>query len=219
MSGSSVVRVTVASPVPVIRVAAPTMPAVVRVQSLGTQGPAGQQGLPGYAKRFGTIDYTDNDRMVIDANSNVVSGAPFVLPPGQWMPVLRHLTPSAANFNLPSGPWTNFVFWDNATSTLRARAVGDVLLFKFSYVVVPSQRGGGLRFSVRPNDDITFEFGPDPIALTADAGETQPGSETFSEQCRTRFVNNGATVYLMATSGATLLEFSPEVTPLDFAVP
>lgn len=206
MSGAPVVRVTVGAPSPAVRVSAPSTPAVVRVQSLGTQGPPGPAGqdAPIYSKRFGTVDYTDNQQ-----------GSAFVLPPGQWMPLYRNLSPSAANFNLPSGPWAGFSFWDNATSTLRARKAGDVLLFKFSYVVVPAQRGGGLRFSVRPDDNARFEFGPDPIALTSDAGEMQPGSETFSEQCRTRFVLNGANIYLMATSGATLLEFSPEVTPLD----
>ncbi|KTS09746.1 hypothetical protein SB2_11875 [Methylobacterium radiotolerans] len=172
----------------------------------GAQGIQGPQGANGFAKRFGTIDYTDNDQ-----------GNPFTLPAGEWVRLTRNLTPSVANFNLPSGPWANFAFWDNAAGLLRARAVGDVLLFKFSYTVVPQQRGGGLRFSVRPGDDINFEFGPDPIALTADAGQMQPGSETFAEQCRTRFVGQGAVVYVMATSGATLMEFSPEVTPLDFA--
>lgn len=183
----------------------------------GAQGPVGPQGANGFAKRFGTIDYTDNDAVTYGPNGAVVSGTPMVLPAGQWMPLNRNLTPSAANFNLPSGPWANFAFWDNASGLLRARAVGDVLLFKFSYTVIPAQRGGGLRFSVRPADNIAFEFGPDPIALTADAGEMQPGSETFAEQCRTRFVSSGAVVYVMATSGATLIEFSPEVTPLDFA--
>ncbi|WP_449411111.1 hypothetical protein [Methylobacterium komagatae] len=198
-----------AAPAPpiVVRAAVPAAPSVVRAQTPGIQGPPGPAA-PIYAKRFGTIDYTDNQQ-----------GSAFVLPPGQWMPLRRNLSPSAANFNLPTGPWAGFSFWDNATNTLRARAVGDVLLIKFSYIVVPAQRGGGLRFSVRPNDNAAFEFGPDPIALTADAGEMQPGSETFSEQCRTRFVLNGANIYLMATSGATLLEFSPEVTPLDFATP
>lgn len=172
----------------------------------GVQGPPGPQGANGFAKRFGTIDYTDTD-----------AGTPFMLPAGEWVRLTRNLTPSAANFNLPSGPWANFAFWDNAAGLLRARAVGDVLLFKFSYTVVPQQRGGGLRFSVRPGDDVNFEFGPDPIALTADAGQMQPGSETFAEQCRTRFVASGAVVYVMATSGGTLMEFSPEVTPLDFA--
>ena len=172
----------------------------------GPPGPAGPQGANGYAKRFGTVDYTDNDQ-----------GSPLVLPAGQWMRLTRNLTPSGANFNLPSGPWSGFAFWDNATSMLRARAVGDVLLLKFSYVVVPAQRGGGLRFSVRPGNVEAFEFGPDPISLVSDAGMMQPGSETFVEQCRSRFVNAGALVYVMATSGATLMEFSPEVTPLDFA--
>ncbi|MET3481525.1 hypothetical protein [Methylobacterium sp. 1973] len=208
--GVSLPRFTVtARQRPNVAVAAQGRPVVASVTVRGQQGAQGIQGAPGangFAKRFGTIDYTDTD-----------AGTPFMLPAGEWVRLTRNLTPSAANFNLPSGPWANFAFWDNAAGLLRARAVGDVLLFKFSYTVVPQQRGGGLRFSVRPGDDVNFEFGPDPIALTADAGQMQPGSETFAEQCRTRFVASGAVVYVMATSGGTLMEFSPEVTPLDFA--
>jgi len=206
-------RVILARPAPPVisRIGAPPAPRAVYVRTpgpIGAVGPIGQRGPVGYSKGFGTIDYTDNQE-----------GTSFPLPSGQWVRLTRNLSPSSANFNLPSGPFADFAFWDNASSTLRARAKGDVLLFKFSYVVVPEQRGGGLRFSVRPGDDEAFEFGPDPIAMTADAGESQPGSETFVEQCRTRFVTSGASIYVMATSGATLFSFSPEVTPLDYAGP
>lgn len=210
-----VLRVPAPVSVPVVRVPVPTMPAVVRSQSLGPIGPAGPQGAPGVAKRFGTIDYTDNDAVVYGLDNSIVTGTPLSLPVGQWVRVVRNLSPSTANFNLPAGPWAGFGFWDNANSLLRARATGDVLLLKFTYTVVPAQKNGGLRFAVRPGDDPAFDFGPEPIVLTADAGEAQSGSETFMVQCRSRFVNAGAYVYLMATSGATLLSFSPEVTPID----
>ncbi|MGU3286440.1 hypothetical protein [Methylobacterium mesophilicum] len=130
---------------------------------------------------------------------------------------MRNLTPSTANYNLPSGPWAGFSFWDNAAKVLRARANGDVLLIKFTFTVIPDQQAGGIRFAVRPGNDPNFDFGPEPIVLTADAGDAQTGSETFSVQCRPRFVNFGAQIYIMATTGGTLTQFSPEVTPIDFA--
>ncbi|MDP4023719.1 hypothetical protein Q8W71_13870 [Methylobacterium sp. NEAU 140] len=173
----------------------------------GPPGPQGLQGIPGYAKRFGTVDYTDND-----------AGTPLALPAGVWMRLIRNLTPSPANFNLPSGPFEGFAFWDNAAGLLRARARGDALLMKFTFTVVPDQQAGGLRFAVRPGDDPAFDFGPEPIVLTTDAGEAQTGSETFFVQCRPRFVDQGAQIYIMATTGGTLMQFSPEITPLDFAV-
>ncbi len=208
MSGSPVVRVTVASPVPVIRVAAPTMPAVVRVQSLGTQGPPGQQGLPGYAKRFGTIDYTDNDAVLLDGNGDMIGGTPLSLPAGEWIRITRNLTPSAANFNLPSGPWTNFAFWDNTAGVLRARAVGDVLLFKFSYTVVPAQREGACGSRSGPPTTSASSSAPTPSLWSRTPIRRSPARKTFVEQCRSRFVNAGAVIYVMATSGATLTEFS-----------
>lgn len=215
--GNPVVVIPAPSAAPAVVVQAPAAPAVVRVQSLGVQGPPGPQGAPGYAKRFGTIDYTDNDAVVYDGDGAVVSGTPLRLEAGQWVRITRNLTPSGANFNLPSGPWADFTFWDNTAKLLRARMAGDVLIFKFSYVVIPDQRNDGLGFSVRPDDSTQFEFGPDPISIVTDAGNKQPGSETFMEQCRTRFVNFGASIYVMSNAGATLLSFSPEVAPHDFA--
>lgn len=181
-------------------------PTILAVSVLGLTGPQGVQGQPGYAKRFGTVDYTDND-----ANTSLP------LPAGQWMRIMRNLTPSTANFNLPSGPFAGFSFWDNTAKVLRARATGDCLLMKFTFTVIPDQQAGGIRFAVRPGNDPNFDFGPEPIVLTADAGESQTGSETFFVQCRPRFVNQGAQIYIMATTGGTLTQFSPEITPLDFA--
>ncbi|GJE54596.1 hypothetical protein EKPJFOCH_1074 [Methylobacterium thuringiense] len=141
----------------------------------------------------------------------------MTLPPATWVRLIRNLTPSPANFNLPSGPWDGFGFWDNASSLLRARTRGDTLLMKFTFTIIPDQQAGGLRFAVRPGDDPAFDFGPEPIVLTTDAGDPQTGSETFFVQCRPRFVDQGAQIYIMATTGGTLMQFSPEITPLGFA--
>lgn len=174
--------------------------------AVAVQGPIGPPGPPGPQKGFGTIDYTDNN-----------AGTPLPLPPATWVRLIRNLTPSTANFNLPSGPFAGFAFWDNGNGLLRARARGDALLFKFTFTVIPDQQAGGLRFAVRPGDNPAFDFGPEPIVLTSDAGEEQTGSETFFAQCRPRFVDQGAQIYIMATTGGTLMQFSPEITPLDAA--
>jgi hypothetical protein len=160
------------------------------------------------------VDYTDLDAVVYDPTSGLpTSGVALDLPAGVWVRITRSSQPSPANFAPLGGPWTGFTFWDGAM--LYARALGDVYLFKFTFSVVPEQRNSGLRFAVRPGDDSTKDFGPEPIVLSVDAGETQTGSETFFEQVRSRFAASGAEVYVMSTSGATLTAFSPEITPLS----
>lgn len=188
-----------AAPFPPQAVPAAPVPVGAVVVTQGPQGPVGPA-----SSGFGTIDYTDLDE-----------GAPLALPAGTWVRLTRRAQPSPANYNLPRGPWTGFTFWDG--SMLYGRAVGDAILMKFTFTVIPAQRGSGLSFSVRPADDVTFEFGPEPIVLEVDAGQMQTGSETFFEQVRTRFAQSGATIYALSTTGATLTQFSPEFTPLAHA--
>lgn len=184
----AVVRQNVAgvSSVPLAR---PSTAVVMR----GPQGPVS----PG----FGSVDYMDLD-----------DGAPLDLAAGQWVRVTRRTAVSPANFALPREPWAGFVFWDG--SKVYGRAVGDVVLMKFNFSIMPSQRNSGLSFSVRPDDNEAFDFGPEPIVLNVEAGQTQAGSETFFEQVRTRFARAGATVYAKSSTGATLRSFSPEFVPL-----
>lgn len=161
------------------------------------------QGRPGAAnKGFGSIDYSDLDE-----------GTPLGLSAETWTRVTRTLSP-ANNPNPPSGPWSGFMFWNN--NLLRARALGDLYLFKFSYRIIPALRGSSVRFAVRPGGDPQFDFGPQPVVLAAEAGEVEIGSITFSQTARPRFVSAGAEVYVMSSSGGALVEFSPEVTPLGY---
>lgn len=80
------VRVPAPSAAPTVVVQAPAAPAIVQMRPPGPMGPAGAAG---YAKRFGTIDYTDND-----------AGTSLPLPIGTWVLLTRNLTPSSANYNL-----------------------------------------------------------------------------------------------------------------------
>lgn len=165
--------------------------------------PQGRPGVPGpNAKGFGSVDYSDLDQ-----------GVPLGLAVESWTRITRNLSP-ANNPNPPSGPWQGFEFW--SSNLLRAKALGDLYLFKFSYRVVPALRGSSIRFAVRPGGNPDFDFGPQPVVLAAQAGEEEIGSITFSQTARSRFVSAGAEVYLMSSSGGALTEFSPEVTPLGY---
>lgn len=178
-------------------------------------GPQGPPGAPGITRGFGTVDYADRDAVSLAPDGSVARGTVLPLPAGVWTRVVRDLAPAAANFNPPAGPWAGFPFWDG--QRLRARARGDLMLFKFAYRIASSLRDAELRFAVRPGDDPAFDFGPQPIALSSDAGSTDGGSETFYTQARSRFVTMGASIYVLLSSGGSLLEFSPEITPLGYA--
>ena len=181
-------------------------PAVPQPQFAAIVGPVGPQGPQGAlgpgASGFGGVDYTDN------------TTTPLALPAGQWVQVVRNLTPSTANFNLPRGPWAGFAFWDGAL--MRARALGDFYEFKFVYRATPSMRGAMIRFALRPGGNAAFDFGPSGIPLTTDAGVQDYGSITFLEQARTRFVTSGAQILAMISTGGTLDTFSPEIVPLGY---
>lgn len=174
--------------------------------------PPGLPGLPTPPGGFGTIDYSDLDAALLDTGGAVVSGTALEMTAGAWTRVMRATAPSPSNTNLPSGPWAGFTFWDG--SLLRARAVGDGYLFKFAFRVRPSQRDGAIRFAVRPGGEAAFDFGPDATVLTVDGGEVETGSRTFYQQARSRFVAQGAEIWVHSTSGGQLLEFSPEIVPL-----
>ncbi|MFY9293377.1 MAG: hypothetical protein WAP03_22150 [Methylorubrum rhodinum] len=197
-----------ASPLTLSARIAPPMPLTARI--LGVQGPPGPAGTG-----LGTIDYTDLDAADLGPDGSVTSGVAVPLPAGEWVRVVRRLAPSDSNRNLPRGPFADFVFWDG--TRLRARARGDVLLFKLAYRVTSALRGATIRFAVRPGDDPAFDFGPQPITLGADAGAVETGSETFVTQCRARFVDLGAGIFVLSSSGGQLLSLSPEITPLDAA--
>lgn len=158
----------------------------------------------GSSRGFGSVDYTDLD-----------AGTPLMLLAGTWTPVERNLQVSNANFNLPSGPWAGFNFY--SSNVFRARAVGDLYLYKFAYAVTPSQRGAALQFFIRPVGYPAFQFGPGPLPLETDAGHQENGSITFFEQARSRFVTYGGQVLVMMSCDGTLDSFSPEITPLGFA--
>jgi len=53
--------------------------------------------------------------------------------------------------------------------------------------------------------------------LAAEAGDEERGSVSFINQTRRRFALSGAEIYMLSTSGGTLLEFSPEITPQGYA--
>ena len=190
-----------------VTVAVGAPPAVVELLVPGPAGPPG----PGYAG-FGTIDYSDLDAVALDADGAIVAGTPLLMAAGQWTRVTRSAAASASNVNLPSGPFAGFPFWDGAI--LRARAVGDGYLIKFSFRVRPSQRDGAVRFAVRPGGDPAFDFGPDATVLTVDGGQVETGSRTFYQQARARFVTMGAEIWVHSTGGGELLAFSPEIVPL-----
>jgi hypothetical protein len=173
------------------------------MRSLVTPLAVPPQGPPGAtSKGFGSVDYSDLDE-----------GTPLGLVGDTWTRIIRNLSP-ANNPNPPIGPWAGFAFWSN--NLLRAKALGDTYLFKFSYRIIPALRGSSIRFAVRPGGDATFDFGPQPVVLAAQAGGVEVGSITFSQTARSRFVASGAEVYLMSSSGGSLIEFSPEVTPLGY---
>ncbi len=154
---------------------------------------------------YGTVDYTDLDE-----------GSDLFLPANQWVRVDRNLQPSSANFNPLRGPWAGFAFYRDGK--LRARAVGDLYLFKFSYVVSPNTRGASLRFAVRPDGNADFDFGPSSVFTDVDAGQEMKNSTTFMQQARSRFVNAGAEIYVMLSTDGVLSQFSPEIAPLSYPV-
>lgn len=182
-------------------------PQVMAVTVPGPQGPQGFQGIQGppgpLNNGFGTVDYSDQD-----------AGTPLVIPSGTWVRMMRNLVPSASNANPPAGPWDGFQFWRDGA--LRARAVGDLIALKFSFVVVPEQRGSAIRFGLWPGGQSEFDFGPGPIPISSDAGQEERSSATFIQNVRSRFVMWGAEVHIWSSSGATLLEFSPEITPQGY---
>lgn len=182
-------------------------PPVMAITVPGQQGATGRQGERGppgpLNNGFGTVDYSDRD-----------AGVPLQIPAGQWVRMIRNLAPSASNANPPAGPWTGFQFWRDGA--LRARAEGDLIALKFSYVVVPEQRGSAIRFGLWPGGMSEFDFGPGPIMISSDAGQEERSSATFIQNVRSRFVTWGAEVHIWSSAGATLLEFSPEITPQGY---
>lgn len=175
--------------------------------------PQGRPGAAGPAGGYGTVDYTDLDAVKFDQAGGVTAGTPLPMVAGVWTRVIRNLSPSTSIKNPLRGPFASFVFWDG--QRLRARAEGDILLFKISYRLISNLRGAGLRFAIRPGGDPAFDFGPQPITTIADAGTVESGSEPCSQTVRSRFFTQGAEIYVLSSSGGTLLEFSPEITPLD----
>lgn len=184
-----------------------------RLVAVAAQGPAGKDA-PVF-RGFGTVDYSDLDAVTLSPSNDVLSGTPIPLAAGQWTRVTRNLVPSDSNRNPLADPFTGFSFWDGAL--LRARAVGDIYLYKLTYRIMPTLRGSSLRFAFRPGGNPNFDFGPQPIVLSTDAGSEEIGSETFVTQVRSRFANMGAEIYVWSSSGGALLEFSPEITPLGHA--
>ncbi|TNC14900.1 hypothetical protein FF100_04815 [Methylobacterium terricola] len=185
---------------------------MVRQQIAGIPGPMG----PASSFRgFGTVDYSDLDAVTLSPSNDVLSGIPLPMVAGQWTRVTRDLQPSDSNRNPLADPFAGFSFWDGAL--LRAHAVGDIYLYKLTYRVMPTLRGSSLRFAFRPGGNPNFDFGPQPIVLSTDAGSEEIGSETFVTQVRSRFATMGAEVYVWSSSGGQLLEFSPEITPLGHA--
>ncbi len=173
--GVSLPRYTVSvSQRPNTTVVAQGRPVVASVTVRGQQGAQGIQGAPGangYAKRFG--NHRLNRRRRGDAVR--APGRRVGSPDPEPDTLGRQLQPAVR-------PVGQLRFLGQ-----RGRPPASVLSVTCccSSSATPSFRssGRGLRFSVRPGDDVNFEFGPDPIALTADAGQMQPGSETFAEQC------------------------------------
>jgi hypothetical protein len=184
VSGSPVVRITVASPVPVIRVAAPTMPAVVRVQSLGTQGPAGQQGIQGSPGDYGAIRYDE------------VNATPYNLVPG--VPAPFTLAAPVTNTNSLRGPFANFVFLSSDGRTLHARANGDVYLIRARLGVVSSIAGGSFATDlVIPGVSITSSTRT--RSLLKPAGTSEIVDELFEAFPGANFVINNAMIMLTSS--------------------
>ncbi len=194
----------------IVRVAAPATPSVVRQEVAGIPGPIGPQGVQGPVappfRGYGTVDYSDLDAVTLGPAGEVLSGTPLPMEAGVWTRVTRNLAPSPSNRNPLADPWSAFSFWDGML--LRARAIGDIYLYKLTYRVMPSLRGATLRFAFRPGGNAAFDFGPQPIVIGTDAGSEEIGSETFNTQVRSRFAASGAEVYVWSSSGGQLLEFS-----------
>jgi len=188
---------------PAVQVVSGTRTTITAVMEPGPQGGTGPVGPPGLQAGFGSIDYADQDRDI-----------PLDLPEGVWTRVLRNLSPSPSNRNLPSGPWAGFQFWRDGR--LWARAEGDNYVLKFAFRVVPSQRGSSIKFGVWPNGEQAFDFAPGPIMIAADAGDEETSSATFFAQARSRLALFGAEIYALSSAGATLLEFSPEIAPFSY---
>ena len=182
------VRVPAPVSVPVVRVPVPTMPAVVRSQSLGPIGPAGSVGPQGASGDYGAIRYDE------------VNATPFSLTPG--VPAPFTLAAPVTNTDSLRGPFASFVFLSPDGRTLHARANGDVYLIRARLAVVSSIAGGSFSTDlVIPGVSATSSTRP--RSLLKQAGAVEIVDELFEAFPGAGFVNNGAT--LMLTSSVPVI--------------
>lgn len=149
---------------------------------------------------FGWADYTDND-----------APAPLALSGGSTVQVSRNLSASGANYRL-RGPFAAHQFWDNATDTIRARALYDVIDVSIYLKVIPGASGGTLDVQLMAG---AIDIGSKSFEMTGPVGVGKGIRADFKITCRSAFLTNGAKVMLTPSVTTQLVEFSPEFFPAD----
>lgn len=194
-----VVRVAVPNAAPVVFVPVQASSAVVRVQSLGTQGPRGLQGPQGVPGDYGSIRYDE------------VNATPITLTPN--VPTAFTLAAPVMTVSSLRGPFADFVFLLADGRTLRARANGDTYLIRARMSVVTSIAGGSFTTDLV----IPSVSGPSstrPRSLMKPAGTSELIDELFQAFPGSGFIANGASIMLTSTVPAVVIPQTMFVTPL-----
>ncbi len=153
-------------------------------------------------KDYGWVDYTDTQL-----------GTALNLPAGVVTQVTRDLTVNALNDQL-RGVYAGHDFWDNATDTIRARALYDAIAISVFLKLTPGASGGVIDVQLLAG---TVDVGTKSIEMTGAVGVAKGIRADFLVACRSAFLANGAKVMLTASVTTELTEFSPEFYPLSAA--
>lgn len=185
--------------VPVLRVAAPTMPGLVRSLVAGGIGPAGERGPQGVSGDYGNIRYDE------------VNATPITLLPN--VPTAFTLAAPVTNTDSLRSPFDGFVFLSPDGRTLNARASGDSYLIRARGSVLASIAGGSFTTDLV----IPSVSGPSstrPRTLMKAAGTPDLVDELFQVFPGAGFIANGATIMVTSTVPAVLTPQTLFVTPL-----
>lgn len=198
-----VVRVSVPSPAPVVFVSAPAAPAIVRVQSLGTQGPPGPQGVagpPGTDLGFGSIRYAEDTTTIS-----------HTLLPG--VRTLFTLTVASIIDNRKA-PFAGFTYW-GADNVLRNRLAGDIFLIRMRMLATATVAGGSFHMEfvqATPAQPLIASYDKQFIKA---AGATESIDPQFTIPTQQPLTDNGGQFYMQSSVPVTLVNEIMVIIPIS----